>query len=139
MTVGHEESRLKSELMLSIKMRLPHFLALRHEDVRTRGIPDMTVTGNGRTTWFEIKHGTPLFESEGYQELTCRRLASKGFCRYVVYRENAAGADKVTMIVHPDQVARGQWQMEAEVTVQGYNHTFVADYIHDTHNGSWHA
>lgn len=80
-----DESGLKSNLLPFLKY--PGFVALRHEDVRTSGIPDLSYTGLGRTSWWEFKHATPNWTTSGIQELTCKRLAASGICHYVFWYE----------------------------------------------------
>lgn len=97
------ESALKSALMAEIKAHLPGFVAQRHEDVRTSGTPDLSLTGRARTSWWEFKHGTPDFESHGIQELTMLRLAASSFhARYVVWEERRGV--KRTLVVHPKHI-----------------------------------
>lgn len=78
-------------------------IALRHEDVRNGGIPDLSFTRRGRTSWWEFKHATPHFESHGLQIRTCQELAAYGHCHYVIWRE---GNDypQQTWIVKPEVV-----------------------------------
>ena len=96
------ESTLKSQLMDVIKKELPTYVPIRHEDVRTNGIPDLSLTGHGWTSWWEFKYADPHFEIQGIQELTMLRLARAGFARYVIWQT----IDEVqrTFIVHPSCV-----------------------------------
>lgn len=80
-----DETGLKSKLWPFLKC--PGFVPLRHEDVRTSGIPDLSYTGLGKTSWWEFKHATPDWSTSGIQELTCMRLAVSGICRYVFWHE----------------------------------------------------
>jgi hypothetical protein len=91
------ESDGKAALMRELRVRLPGCVALRHEDRFTSGIPDISVTLHGRTTWWEAKV-TPVV-SEGIQELTMLRLAAAGYARYVIWEERRG--IKRTLIVHP--------------------------------------
>jgi len=104
-------------------------MALRHEDIRTGGIPDITTSGYGFTCWWEFKHGTPDFDSKGLQELTCCRLAHHSFCRYVVYLEEADGSNKHILIVHPRNIGR----LEPEEVFTGFQHEMVTEYVRKTH------
>ncbi|MCR4301824.1 MAG: hypothetical protein NUV51_09460 [Sulfuricaulis sp.] len=124
-----QESLLKSALVRTLKEQLPGFIVLRHEDVRTSGIPDISVTGGGRTSWIEVKHATPHLETRGIQELTCLRLAGAGFCRYLVYQENKRGNGKRTLIVHPKHIG----DMLPETFCVGYDHRWVAEYLRKIH------
>jgi hypothetical protein len=125
-----DESKLKSKLMLRVKERLPGFVALRHEDVRSSGHPDISMTGFARTSWWEAKHGTPDFESQGIQELTMRRLAAAGYARYIVWEERRG--IRRTLIVHPKHI--GTDPLIAEASCVGFDHDFVIDCIRKAHN-----
>lgn len=123
------ETPLKAALMKVMRTELPRFVVMRHEDRWTSGIPDFSVDGAGRTSWYEVKHADPEFDSEGIQELTCLRLAVASYCRYVIYYENKDGAEKRTMIVHPKHLHA----LIPEASVPGYSHAFVAAYIRRVH------
>lgn len=123
------EAALKSALMQVIKQQLPGFVALRHEDVRTSGIPDLSLDGNGWSSWWEIKHATPHVSSIGIQELTCLRLAAANYCRYIIYYENKLGVAKRTLIVHPKHLHT----LLPEAFTEGHNHRFVVEFMKKMH------
>lgn len=125
-----EESPLKSKLMRELKLYAPGLTALRHEDVRTSGIPDLSTTGYGRTCWWEFKHATPKYGTFELQELTMRRLAVGGFARYIIYIENKNGEAKRTLIVHPNLLK----DLIPENWTVGFNHRFVVEYIRKAHH-----
>lgn len=132
------------EALLSVMTDLaPGLLVFKHQDVRECGHPDWSVSGGGRTSWWEFKHGVPSFDAHGLQLLTCRRLARASFCRYVIWQESARGDAQRTLIVHPEMVHRarthGTWDFEAERASEGLNFAFVADFILGVHFGSSHA
>lgn len=108
---------------------LPTFVTLRHEDVRSIGIPDLSVTGGGQTTWWEFKHAVPKYPTFGLQELMMKRLAAHGYCRYVVWWE--VGADLRTLIVHPLALK----DMVSEVEFHGHDHAAVVAFIQQVHQG----
>lgn len=121
------EAELKSAFTREMTRQLPEFIML---FLATAGAPDRSITGMGRTTHFEFKHGTPGFVSPGNQELMCMRLAEHGFCRYVVWQESHAGVQR-TLIVHPRFVH--DRTLIAEESCQDFNHLFVVDYIRRVH------
>jgi hypothetical protein len=127
------ESSLKLKLVTALKAWCPEFVLLRHEDYITSGIPDLSVTGNGRTTWWEVKHGTPDFESKGIQELTLKRLARAGYARYIIFKENSDGSNKRIFIVHPDKI--GNWEVAEEGVVGwlGFDYKTLALHIRSEH------
>lgn len=121
------ESLLKSALIKELKLQLPGFVALRHADVRTSGIPDLSLTGRTHTTWWEFKHGTPSFASSGIQELTMLRLAAAGYARYVVWEEKLG--IRRTLVVHPRQIGA----VDAEAWCTGFDHRFVVAFMRKVH------
>lgn len=123
-----QESTLKSRFLAELRL-FPGFVIIRHEDVRTSGIPDLSLTGYGKDSWIEIKHGTPDFQSEGIQELTMLRLAGAGYARYLIYREDKNGQSKKTMIVHPTHIK----DLEAEAWCIGHNHKWAAEFFRKRH------
>lgn len=87
------ESELTKRLKKRIKERLPRAIVLKHADRFTAGIPDMSITLNGDTSWWEIKHITKPgpAESRGIQNLTAMNLALEGICWYIVFESSVAG------------------------------------------------
>lgn len=77
-----DESDLKSDLVAAWGKLHPSWPILRHEDVRSCGIPDISITGNGTTLWVEAKliDENEIFKATGVQIDTCKRLARVGKC-----------------------------------------------------------
>jgi hypothetical protein len=116
--------------MIKLAKELPDYVAIRHEDVRTSGIPDLSISGNGATSWWEFKHATPSFEYKGVQHDTMLRLALQSHhARYIVYWETASGLAMRTMIVHPADIAT----LDTDYSTKGHDHGFVVDYIRNVH------
>jgi len=123
------ESILKSQLVKLARDTMPGFVIIRHEDRITSGIPDISISGNKKTTWLEVKYGTPKFASKGIQELMCNRLAIAAFaCYYVIYLERSG--EKWTHIVHPRDVGNEEHWLHF---TSGFNHQFVIDSIKKEH------
>ena len=89
----------------------------------TSGIPDVSVTWRGKTSWWEFKHGLTIKWANALQQLTCRRLAAAGSCRVVLYEE--VRDIRRTCICTPDE--------EVEVFATGFDHRFVVDVIRRSH------
>lgn len=130
------EADPKSELVRVMRAELPKFIVLRHEDRATFGIPDISVTGFGWTSWWEVKHATPNFETQGVQAVTVSKLNIAGYSRYIIYRE--IGGEKHVIIARPDQVFK--WQTGEHVNlwttlprIEHFNHRSVARHIRDVH------
>lgn len=82
------EAALKDKLVMIGRQALPAYVWLRHEDHGTIGIPDLTITGHGITSWWEVKYADPTFVSRGIQELVMKRLGEQGIARYLIFRED---------------------------------------------------
>jgi len=139
--ITKEEAELRSAFMFVAERLLTplQFVLLRHEDIRTGGIPDLSVTGYGKTTWWEFKHGTPYFESPGNQELMMMRLKVNGYARYIIWRERP-GEGKTTNIVNPVELFRrgrdGQREFVSERVTEHFDHEWLVFQILKTHVGS---
>lgn len=136
--IKKDETGIKSALMREIKVGMPGYVALRHEDVRRSGDPDLSVTGLKLTSWWEAKHATPDFESKGIQDRVMDRLAQVGFARYLIYFED--GIDKAVFIVHPQNLARFRKandmldrKMASHAWAPDFNHAFVVAFMVSTH------
>lgn len=123
------EGELKSAFTREFRRQLPHFIVLMNS---SRAAPDRSITGGGRTTWWEFKHATPGFDSPGDQELMCMRLAVQGFCRYVIWWESSKGIGQRTMIVHPKMVA--DHSLIPEASCEGFDYKWLTNYIQTIHS-----
>jgi hypothetical protein len=142
MRIPHREGELCDRQLAAIpEVFPPGFKVLRHQDVRHPGYPDWSVSANGRSCWWEFKHGTPTFDDFKLQLQTCRELARASYCRYVIWQESDAGQN--TLIVHPDEVLaarrRGSWAFHAEAAAPGFDFLFVARFMHRLHFGDLYA
>jgi hypothetical protein len=124
-TMKHE-SDYKATLMRELRARLTGCVALRHEDRFTSGIPDISVTLHGRTSWWEAKV-TPVV-SKSIQELTMLRLAAAGYARYVVW-EDKCGIRR-TLIVHPKHLS----DLTPEAFCVGFDMKWLVEQIRVVHS-----
>lgn len=125
------EAELKSAFMQTLRSELPQFLVLLST---TAGAPDRAIVGNGFTSYWEMKHATPQFDSPGVQELLCMRLAVQAYCRYVLWWESSTSAGQRTMIVHPRVVhERTGWILQPESSCTGFNHRWLVEQIKRLH------
>jgi hypothetical protein len=127
------EAEFKSAVFDELKRVCPAYIVLM---IATAGAPDREVVGGGKTSRWEFKHGTPDFESQGLQELTCQRLAVQGHCRYVIFQETSSGLRQRTMIAHPREVAQRNGALVVpETFVVGFDPRWVVDQIRKVHRG----
>lgn len=112
----------------------PRYFVLNIQDVRKCGYPDTALLGYQRTSYWEFKHATPDFKTQGVQEITCQIIDRHTFCRYIIFHEDAGVQS--TLIVHPRDVrnkggrTRG---MLVEVSYPGFDFDALAHYIHGAH------
>lgn len=127
-TIPKREAELKRTLVATLKRR---FFVQTHSEARKYGVPDLSVSGNGKTSWYELKHATPNFTTQGVQELTCLQLAKHSFCRYIIYYEWQNTLN--TFIVHPIEVYGRKGKMgnmvHEVVFTDKHDHLGVLQYI----------
>lgn len=130
------EADLKSALVTVMRAELPKFEIFRHEDRATFGVPDLSVTGFGWTSWWEVKHATPNFETQGVQAVTVSKLNIAGYARYIIYRE--IGHEKHVIIARPDHVFKLHTGQRVDLwttlpRIPHFNHRYIAKHIRDVH------
>ncbi len=118
----------KAGLRVAILAKRPKAVVLRHEDQFTSGVPDMSVTCEFMTRWFEVKtaYDRPP-RGRGLQKVTCVQLANQGCCWYIIYAEKHG--ERKTQIVAPKVILANEWSFENGATYEcsGHNHQFVVD------------
>lgn len=130
-TISRYENMLKGELVSVLHNGLSGSVVFAHQDLRTPGIPDLSVNWQWKSWWVECKHAVPSFDTYTKQELTMLRLAHQGFARYIIWIESKT-VSKQTWIVHPEIVFGKNGvtkQMAPEVSCAGFDHNFVLEYI----------
>lgn len=123
------ETDLKAALCSEGRLRLPGWEIIRIEDIFTHGIPDITFTGRGKTTWVEAKYGTPSFKVKGIQKHKMQKLALAGSAFFLVYWEK--GGIRRTYIVPPKDIDLdpSEWTNFTE----GFDHKWVLKYLWGLH------
>ena len=99
------EGEFKSKVVRELKLNAVPAVIIRHEDKSESGVPDMSVTYKGKTTWWEFKIARPKIDLSrgGIQRLVCARLSKQGHCRYVVLVEQG-GKPKRTYVLTPGEI-----------------------------------
>lgn len=127
------EADLKDQLVAHLRAEFRGAVILRHEDKGTAGIPDLSFTWLGKTTWIEAKFANPYVRGKGLQDLICMRLAAAGNCWYVVW-EVKQGV-KRTLIVHPKDIQAGQLENTPDERMNvGFDHRLVASFLRRQHD-----
>lgn len=132
------ESALKSQLMQTLKVEAHGYIFLRHEDIRTGGIPDITGSGNKRTVWWEAKIATPNVELRGrkLQIRMCQLLAAASECRYIIWQCDNKGQRRRTLIVHPNDIEDfKKWDLHPLAECVGFDMYWLANYMYCFNQG----
>jgi hypothetical protein len=131
------EATLKAKLVLELKDGLPGpKVILRHEEIFRHGNPDMSITWNGHTLWFEAKLATPRLRSKGVQKITCCELEAAGRnCWFVIWFQQNPTSERFTYIVKPTALFRGTWKESYAMKVPGFDHKAFVEFVRNTIEG----
>lgn len=103
----------------------------KHAEGMTTGVPDVSVTLNGSTSWWEFKlkkFGRPL-SGTGLQKLRMRELGVAGVAWYVVWEEGASGIVIHALLVRP----RDLELLMPVMTYAEFGFDEIVDYILSIH------
>ena len=132
------ESSLKEATVRQCKLVMPGCKVMKHQDMFGAGVPDISVTWHGRTTWWEFKVAWSGKEPAGrtQQKMACLELAGAGVCYYVIFTVSKSEKPDMinrTEIVHPKRVVRDPWPYEPIIRWSGLAHREVAEFIRTKH------
>jgi len=119
------ENKLLAPCLKLMRTELNDFVILKHADGYTSGVPDVSVSGRGFTTWWEFKHGPAIKWENALQKRTCQKLAALGTACFVVLYEESAYTRR-TVILSPDDV-------EVAATA-GFDHQFIVNFVRTIHD-----
>jgi hypothetical protein len=122
-----DEAKLKADLV-QVFNSVPGVLCLGHNDHVKAGIPDLSVTCRGFTSWLEIKK-SPV-KSRTMQRTRMLQLAEYGSAFYVIYDFNRVYGSWTTYIVDPKDL--DEWMVKGR-SFSGIGHEFVANFIWMAH------
>jgi hypothetical protein len=109
------EGTLKRALVKAIRAAMPGAVVYRHEDTFSAGIPDISVTWQGITSWWEVKY-EPLGRTSKPTALQVHeldRLAKHTVAGLITYRERKREGGKRTRLevyVPGAQNPRSEWE-----------------------------
>lgn len=119
------EASLRAALVKNLRQH-KDWTVLRHEDHYTSGIPDISVTGNKITSWWECKLWRRGPEStKGIQQRFLEQLSVHGHAYFLVYE--LIDMPRVTIFRPSDYPSRG-W-----LSKEGFNHRWVVGTIRGIH------
>lgn len=132
------ETTICGALMSKLREGLPDYVVFRHVGVANTGagMPDLSVTGFDRTTWFEVKYLEPKnkkIRSRGIQDLMMHRLGSVGRAYYIIYEELPAGAKRLCIVAASCVHTHNEKWRELGEWMNGFKHQHVVDFIRRTH------
>lgn len=123
------EGDLKRKLCKAVAQAMPGAVIFRHEDKFSAGVPDVSITWGGVTTWWEVKF-EPLGQTSRPTKLqlyTLERLAKQGHAGLILYRERKREGGKNSHVWLADN------DQDTVKTIPGYDHGTVARLINKVH------
>lgn len=103
------EQTFVRDYLRTLRAALPHAVVLKHPGTAfSKGVPDMSLTLNGRTSWWEFKYTIDArirnHADFGLQLVMCLALAAAGTCYYVVLSDD--NDERRIHIVEPRAIDR---------------------------------
>lgn len=122
------EAKVCGGLVRALRRDMEGAVVIRHTDELIAGIPDISVTWNGSTTWLEVKFVNPKIIDRGIQRLMMKRLGLHGRAFYVIYDNR----DTCVYITGPESLENYR---ESVWAAPGFSHKYVSMLIRDMHLG----
>jgi hypothetical protein len=109
-TLGRvSETDLQSKFIQLGKIALPEFIIIPHRNPSEAGTPDFSITGNGKTSWWELKLARPTVRSawgSGYYVGETAHV--RGVARYLIFRETNGKRRRTSLHQTECRTARGE-------------------------------
>jgi hypothetical protein len=126
-----KESTLVTQLKKALMTGLPGAVVFKHHDAITAGIPDLSVTWRGSTTWLEVKYNTTRIRP--LQHNTLLRLERQGRAFYVIYRPaRPAIMGPCVQLILPSEFGNFP-KGYATLTAEQFNHAAIVITIRSLH------
>jgi len=123
MTIYSSESDFKADL--AKKLREHKFHVIRHEDKFTYSVPDMSVTDNNITSWWEVKHKKIIGNGKKIQLKNMKELCKKTILAYYIVYNHI-----FIQVRRPPNL-----DMKTEPMKEFYSMDQLVEYILNTHWG----
>ena len=131
------ETTVRRALMRQLQIDLPDALPLRHEDLFTKGIPDLSLSYAGHTSWWECKYtATNQCATTKVQRYLCEQLDLRGFlCRYIIFRRGHNGKwPREIRVVKPHDVHGTAWRhVGRTISTGAFDYAALVRYIQEEH------
>lgn len=132
------EATLKEKTVQQCRIVMPMCKTIKHQNMFGAGVPDVSLTWHGRTSWWEFKVAwegrEPSYRNQ--QRMVCLELAGAGVCYYVIFTVSKTLKPDIilqTAIVHPRNVVKGTWPYEPVIRWPGICHREVAEFMRTKH------
>lgn len=125
------ENTLLGRLLKQLRTDWRSAIIFKHADRFRHGVPDVSITADGVTSWWEAKWANPTFDSPGIQQLTMKRLAAHTPAYYVIFC-----ASRQLYIVSPEHL--DQWR-DATLYYHEFDFDWLAAKIRELHRRGVHA
>lgn len=124
------ESYVKQVLVRKMRELMPGAVIFRHEDRHIFGVPDISCSWNGVTSWWEVKHANPSMKVAEIQILRCSQLDKNGTkCAFIIFQ----GDDDACNIVNPKAMRSWRKGTPSAFQCSGFDYTSVVEYIKEIH------
>ena len=120
---------LRNKLVKDLRDKFPNAVVISHEDKYTYGIPDISFTRGGITTWIEVKVAQPkIKKGREIQLFVTQSLEIQGWCFYIVYQEKKNG-EQFAYIVSPKVIKNNNWENDYFVKTGNFNSELIFDFL----------
>jgi hypothetical protein len=127
------ERTLTTALKNALRTAMPGAVVIKHHDAITAGVPDLSVTWRGTTTWLEVKFLNPRLLKRPLQHQVMLSLEREGSALYVLYLARPFPHSVICLPSQVDTHGLEAWTFESSHS--GYAQPFVAGFIKSLHQG----
>lgn len=125
------EASIRAALVKKLR-QYKDWTVLRHEDHYTSGIPDISVTGNKITSWWECKlRKESGLSTKGIQQYTLEQLAKHGYAHYIIFEATAVRNMTRILIVPPENLFSTSTPFS--IKCGSFNYDWVVGVIRELH------
>jgi len=122
------EATIQAALLPKIRAGLPGSVVTKHSERLVAGVPDVSVSWRGLTTWWELEHWNPKRSEDPRQDFLIAKLSVQAPVRYVIYLGSKHKHGPRTLVAAQLVLALSATFQES-LGVLGYNHDHVVTEI----------
>jgi hypothetical protein len=125
------EAYVQTQVLTRLRAVMRSAFIVKHADKFTFGVPDISVTDNKLTSWWELKFADPGFDSHATQREAMKKLERVGHCaRYVIFDMHDEGRGRATYLVKPSLL--DTFRLDG-IRKQGFDYEWVINSVISTH------